>query len=220
MRVFEQFNEGPASARRLTALRTVRRRVCDDDSVTDESADGGGEVIMWTGAPDPRRLLTIADAWLLPLGVLVPVGGIVISLQGPTAPHVVSVIIWTSVGLFLLAGRFVVKSRLKRRTRYVITDRRALILRSGKTLVFELTPTAAHVEVERTERHVTLKFTNDSPRSYGVAGSEFAANAGLDFLYTPGQTARFAFYDVPRTAQLDAVLDDFVRRARVIEGIA
>ncbi|MGX5770314.1 hypothetical protein ACWKWN_06130 [Microbacterium trichothecenolyticum] len=188
--------------------------------MTGESAGAGGEVVVWAGAPDPRRLFTIADAWMLPLGVLVPVGGIVISLQGATAPNMGSVVIWTSVGLFLLAGRFVVKSRRKRRTRYVLTDRRALILRSGKTLAFELTPAVPHIEVQRTERHITLKFTNDDPRSYGVAGSELTANTGLDFLYTPGKTARFAFYDVPRTAQLDGVVDELVRRGRVVEGIA
>lgn len=175
---------------------------------------------MWTGAPDPRKKLDIADAWLLPVGVLVPVAGIVIALQGPTAPHIVSVVIWTSVGLFILAGRFVVKARRKRRTRYVLTDRRALILRSGKTLAFELTPAVARVEVQRTEHHVTLKFTNDDPRSYGVAGSEFAANTGLDFLYTPGRSARFAFFDVPRTPQLDGVVEDLARMGRVVEGIA
>lgn len=165
-------------------------------------------------------MLTIADAWLLPLGVLVPAGGIVTGQQVPTAPHMASVIIWTSVGLFILAGRFVVKSRRKRRTRYVLTDQRPLILRSGRTLVFELTPAVPHLEVQRTEGHVTLKFTNDDPRSYGVAGSEFAANTGLDFLYAPGQSARFAFFDVPRTLQQDAVLENFVRKRRVVGGIA
>lgn len=201
-------------------MPTVHLWLCDDDSVTGESTDAGGEVVLWTGKPDPRRLLTIADAWLLPLGVLVPVGGIVISLQGATAPNIASVIIWTSVGLFFLAGRFVVKSQSKRRTRYVLTDRRALILRSGTTLAFELTPAVPHIEVQRTARHVTLKFTNNDPRSYGVAGSEFAANTGLDFLSTPGKTARFAFYDVPRTAPLDDMVDEFVRTGRVVEGIA
>jgi hypothetical protein len=146
--------------------------------------------------------------------------GIVVALQGPTAPHIPSVIIWASVGLFILAGRFVVKSRRKFRTRYVLTDRRALILRSGKTLALEFTPAVPQLEVQRTESHVTLKFTNDDPRSYGVAGSELAANTGLDFLYTPGRSARFAFFDVPRTPQLDAVLEDFVRRGLVVEGIA
>ena len=204
----------------MTAVPTVRSWLCDDDSVTGESADAGGEVVMWTGAPDPRMLFTIADAWLLPLGVLVPLSGIVMSRQGAMAPNIASVISWTFIGLFFLAGRFVIKSRSKRRTRYVLTDRRALILRSGKTLAFEFTPAVPHIEVQRTERHVTMKFPNDDPRSYGVAGSEFAANTGLDFLYTPGKTARFAFYDVPRTAQLDDVVDEFVRRGRVVEGIA
>ncbi|MBW9110028.1 hypothetical protein [Microbacterium ureisolvens] len=188
--------------------------------MTDEFADAGGEEVIWAGAPDPRKLLTVADAWLLPLGVLIPVGGIAISLQAPTAPRIGSVIIWTSVGLFLLAGRFIVKSQRKRRTRYVLTDRRALILRSGKTFAFEITPAVPHIEVQRTERHITLKFTNDDPGSYGVAGSELAADTGLDFLVHPGRSARFAFFDVPRTAQLDDVLDAFVRTGRVVEGIA
>jgi len=188
--------------------------------VTAESADVGGEVVLWAGAPDPRKMITLADAWLLPLGVLVPVGGIVIALQAPTAPHIASVLVWTFVGLFFLAGRFVVKAGRKRRTRYVLTDRRALIHQSGKTFVFELTAAVPHLDVQRTERHVTLKFTNDDPRSYGVAGSEFAANTGLDFLYTPGRSARFAFFDVPRTSQLDAVLEEVSRRGLVLGGIS
>ena len=194
--------------------------MCDDDSVVDESDSASGEVTIWTGAPDPRKLLTFADAWLLPLGVLVPAAGIGVSLQGSTATGIVSVIIWASAGLFLLVGRFVFKSQRKRESRYVLTNRRALILRAGKVLAFDLTPTVPHLEIQRTDRHVTLKFTNDNPRSYGVAGSEFAANTGLDFLYTPGVTARFAFYDVPRSPQLDTVLDELVRTNRVIVGIA
>jgi hypothetical protein len=88
------------------------------------------ERLLWSGQPDPTKIFSAADLFLIPFSLIwggfaifwevgvVAHGSLLFSLFG--LPFV-------AMGLYFIFGRFVVKSRRKRQTSYGLTDRRALV---------------------------------------------------------------------------------------------
>ncbi len=179
-----------------------------------------GEEVLWTGRPDPKRILTAWDGFLIPLSVFWVAVGIDLALEAEGGSRVGALVAVAVTGLYLVVGRFVVKACRKHRTCYFLTDARAIICRPGRAFSFDLGEMNPHVQVIGSRRHRTLRFTSDDPRSYGKFGSEMFVNTGLDFLLTPGVDSRFTFSDVLHTAALDAAVDDAVGSGRVAQGIA
>ncbi|MEV4688218.1 hypothetical protein [Microbacterium sp. LWH3-1.2] len=179
-----------------------------------------GEEVLWTGSPDPKRILTGWDGFLIPFSVFWVAVGIDLSLDAQRGPQVVTLVGVTVTGLYLVVGRFLVKTYRKRRTRYVLTDTRAIICGPRRTFSFNLADRNPRVQVIGRRGHRTLKFTSDDPRSYGKFSSELFVNTGLDFLLRPGLDARFSFYDVLRTDALHSAVSDMVTSGKVAEGIA
>jgi hypothetical protein len=89
-----------------------------------------GEKILWVGRPDPTMRLTKSDFFAVPFSLAW--GGFAIfwetSVIASGAP--IFFVLWgvpfVAVGLYLIAGRFVQKARVRRRTLYAVTDRRVL----------------------------------------------------------------------------------------------
>lgn len=177
-----------------------------------------GEVVLWSGAPDPRRLFIPWDLFLVPAGLALAGAVVIVPLQTRGLDLVLLIAIVAVA--YLLIGRFFFKIRRKRRTRYMLTNRRALILWPRKTIPFDLTEPTAHMEIQRSARHCNLKFTTDDPRSYGRAAAELFANSGMDSGFTPGGEFRFAFHDIPRTGDIDSVVQRLIDSKAVSPGIA
>ena len=102
-----------------------------------------GEKVLWTGRPDPRRLVSRADLFLIPFSVMW--GGFAIFWElavlgvidfgdagsGDAAPWFFALwgIPFVVAGLYLIAGRFLVKRWVRRRTVYAVTDQRVVVMR-------------------------------------------------------------------------------------------
>ena len=94
-----------------------------------------GERILWQGQPSRRLLLCARDAFLVPFSLFFCAFAIFWELlvARRNAPIIFSLwgIPFVLVGLYLVAGRFLVDAWVRSKTRYTLTNRRILIDRSG-----------------------------------------------------------------------------------------
>lgn len=171
--------------------------MADQDPEIDLATD---EIVLWRGRPDVAKHFTKADPGLIPFTVLwaaIAGTGATLAIFSPTAPLVAKVLVavFLGIGVYLVIGRFFVKAALKRRTAYVITNRRAIVARpqSQRDVAFE--GMSVHLTTSGDRRHITatLRPTGYRRRFFEFSGAEIYANTGLDLLW-PG--APLAFYDV------------------------
>ncbi|MGE3270584.1 MAG: PH domain-containing protein [Chloroflexota bacterium] len=172
---------------------------------------GRGERILWTGQPDPNRLLSRTDLFLVPFSLVW--GGFALYWEATvlgwlgdfSAPPVFAVfgLPFVLFGLYLIVGRFFYLAWIKRRTYYAVTSQRALILRDawGRSLdSFPLQAVASVSTTVRQDGSGTIVFGPTTPFDvvYG--------NTGLSFLrrgsYTP------AFFDVPEVRTVAQIIQD------------
>jgi hypothetical protein len=96
------------------------------------------EQILWSSQPDPRRLLTAVDLFLIPFSIFWCGFAIVweyIAIRQALEGGSILWPLWGMplllIGLYALFGRFVYKKWKRRRTFYAVTDRRVLALERG-----------------------------------------------------------------------------------------
>lgn len=160
-----------------------------------------GEVILWSGQPDPSVHFRRVDSYFVPASLVmlaVSVWRTVDDVRySKPIVAVLAGLIVVLVSLYLVAGRFLVKAWVKRRTRYFLTNQRAVSV-GPTTDWFEriLGP----VEWRAHGTHVDITFTVlDAPMTAGERGTlglRHYANMGLDFAYRLGPDGSFAFYDI------------------------
>ncbi len=94
-----------------------------------------GEKIVWYGPPAQGWLLTGRDWLLIPFSLLW--GGFAVfwesTVLATNAPFFMKMwgVPFVLIGLYLVAGRFLLDAWIRRRMCYAVTDKRVLILRSG-----------------------------------------------------------------------------------------
>ena len=93
-----------------------------------------GENVLWRGRPADGILFQPNDVFLIPFSLLwlglVTVMGMA-AWQSGTFPF--PILLFVAIGVYFSAGRFVVDMMLRRRLRYLVTDRRALVVCGGTT---------------------------------------------------------------------------------------
>jgi hypothetical protein len=92
------------------------------------------ESILWTGQPDATRWFTAVDWLLIPFGLIWLGFAIlweVMMLEESRLLGLVGIPLFL-IALYFLVGRFFVKAWQKKRTFYAITNRRVLILKTGR----------------------------------------------------------------------------------------
>jgi hypothetical protein len=163
------------------------------------------EKILWTGRPDPSRLISRSDGFLIPFSLMW--GGFAIVWEGGVVLAGAPFFFWlwgipfVVVGQYFIWGRFVYKRWDRRRTVYALTNQRALTLRGGSLASVFLNRLPAIHQSVRADGSGNLEF-GSSPGWYG-RGSW--ANTGMD-LFAPG-TGVQAFYDIPDVAKVDRLVN-------------
>src|SRR5690349_11734674 len=96
-----------------------------------------GEHLLWSGRPDPKRLFTRSDAFLIPFGVFFlgfSIFWTVTASRTASSPAWLFGTVFIAVGVYYLFGRFVVKRRRQLRSTYAVTDDRALAIIGDKLI--------------------------------------------------------------------------------------
>ena len=168
-----------------------------------------GERLLWWGRPDPSVRFAPADAFLIPFSVLWTGFMVVWEVGASAADAPLLFRLWgvpfLVLGAYFTVGRFVAKARRKRRTVYVLTDRRAIAAvgnRSSVEMPWRDQP--REVRRHRDGRHVSVVFGNSGGSWTPVA---MYANTGLDLLPGWSRGGTVAFYDVADGQALLAALE-------------
>jgi hypothetical protein len=114
-----------------------------------------GERIVWAGQPMTGLMFTARDLFLVPFSVVWCGFAIVWTAAaafGGAGPFALFGLIFVAVGLGITVGRFLVDAWLRRSTRYALTNRRVLILRTAPTADFVALPLDRLPQARLTER--------------------------------------------------------------------
>jgi hypothetical protein len=120
-----------------------------------------GEQALWRGGPDPKVLFVPGDAFIVPFSVLWAGfsffwEGTLASTRHPPLPMLIFGAAFNAVGLYLLVGRFFYKRFDRRRTTYVLTNRRAAVVRNrGRQVISTSIGAPSLVQWRRDRRHGT-----------------------------------------------------------------
>ena len=166
-----------------------------------------GELLLWSGRPDPAVRFASSDAYLIPFSIMW--AGFAFFWESSVfrsgAPIFFRLwgIPFMAIGLYIVFGRFFVKARRKRTTAYGITKDRALISTgpSGVTDV-PIRSTATTISKSRDGSHVSVVFG----QGYGTQMSGMYFNTGMGS-FSRGRAPVFGFYDVADTQGLLSALD-------------
>ena len=94
-----------------------------------------GERLLWSGRPPRGIVLTARDQFLIPFSLVWCSFAVFWTLSVLRAGGPVFFRLWGTmfigIGIYLVAGRMFIDAWLRRKTRYAVTDRRILIVRSG-----------------------------------------------------------------------------------------
>lgn len=174
-----------------------------------------GERILWEGAPPTGLKLQPLDALLIPFSLLW--GGFAVFWN---------VSVWTMgadwffrlwglpfllVGLYMIAGRFFVDAWIRRRTRYVVTDRRILIERRGSGAVLhtlDLRRLPMLATRERPDGSGTILF-GERQSVFGWTGrTSLSASLGL---WHPSMEPTPQFLNIPHVAGVRELIERAAR---------
>jgi hypothetical protein len=134
-----------------------------------------GEHIIWEGRPATGLIFRPMDAFMVPFSLLW--GGFAIFwnvmvwvTEAPWAMRLFG-LPFVVVGLYMIAGRFVIDSRSRARTRYLVTDQRVVILKTGgsSTKSLDIKRLPALELQERRDGSGTIRF-GDAASPFGAYG--------------------------------------------------
>ncbi|MBN9189026.1 MAG: hypothetical protein J0I62_11070 [Microbacterium sp.] len=174
-----------------------------------------GEEVKWSGSPDPNVRFTRADTFFVPFS-LVWTGFAVLwtltAARSPAAPPLIWLIgvAFVAAGVYAVVGRFYVKAHVKRRTRYYLTNWRAIIVTDQREDALDVDRKAPPTTTPH-RSHLDVAFGNRSgplSRLPGYSMLRIYANTGMDFFARVGPGLPFAFYDVPDVEGLQAALHE------------
>jgi hypothetical protein len=177
-----------------------------------------GEELIWQGAPTRKFTLAPADSFAIPFTIawltfacFWTVGAF--RADGPAAG--LPGLPFVAIGIYVVAGRFLVKRYQHRHTAYGVTQDRAMIVTPRVFRDLPLRGVPLNVERSRDGRRVSVIMSTPEPdRSYSFLGRRrpsqaYAgryANTGLEPLMRSAPFP-FAFYDVEDPESLLAALD-------------
>ena len=136
----------------------------------------------------------------------------VTAVRSPSAPPLLWLVglVFVAMGAYLVIGRFFVKASIKRRTRYYLTNWRAVIVTDDRQDAMDVDRTALPPTTQHGS-HLDVIFGNRTgplSRLPGYSTLRMYANTGMDFFARVGPGLPFAFYDVPDVEGLQSALHE------------
>ena len=118
-----------------------------------------GERIAWSGQPQQGLLLTAHDVFLIPFSLMWCGFAIFWTFMATSAPGAGGIdsfftlwgLMFVSIGLYFVAGRFVVDAWVRRGLHYAVTDQRILIARGAPFARFTVLSMAKLPEIDLKE---------------------------------------------------------------------
>lgn len=159
----------------------------------------GEERILWVGGPDPRRVLLPRDVVVVPFtlvwGAGFGFGGMVFITTVPL-PFGLLGLVMLGAAAYAVFGRLLVAFWRRLKTRYVLTDRRAIIASTWPAT------TVRSVDLRRAP---LMSVTTRRDGSGTLAFGETAASSGR--YSTPGEMRQMgnAFVDIPDVANVQEI---------------
>lgn len=127
-----------------------------------------GERIIWSGQPQQGLLLTARDIFLIPFSLMwcgfaivwtfmvasasVSEANAAAEVNGAAGFFILWGLMFVAVGLYFVAGRFVVDAWVRRGLHYAVTDQRILIARGAPFARFTVLSMAKLPEIDLNER--------------------------------------------------------------------
>ncbi len=151
------------------------------------------EVMLWAGQPNPAKLFTKADIYLVPLTILWC--GVALGILSTGLPGLVIGVPAGAVALYCLVGRFFTKAFRKKRTVCAVTNRRVMQIMlnaSGEKKIVSLDI--------KTVLNESVVLHNDGCGSLCFGDipsfSQAYANTGMDFMPSHQINDALAFFDI------------------------
>lgn len=167
-----------------------------------------GERIAWRGTPGRGILSTSSDIFLVPFSLAWCGFAIfwTVSATGNRAPDFFTLwgTMFICLGVYFVAGRFVVDAWIRRGTAYALTDRRILILRGppfGKLIAVSLTQLPDVSLSERRDGRGTIRFGAELSMFNNRKASAWAPSLDAVPQFIAIEDARRVFDLVQRSSQ-------------------
>jgi hypothetical protein len=137
------------------------------------------ESLIWSGAPRKGMLLRPSDAFMIPFSLLW--GGFAIFWEAGVlrtdGPNSFFMSIWgipfVLIGLYMIVGRFFVDARIRAKTAYGLTNRRAIIISGLFSRTINSLPLRTLTDIslqERSDRSGTILLGRPQPYSSWNSG--------------------------------------------------
>jgi len=186
------------------------------------------EDVMWCGQPKTSVLFDANDIFLVPFSLLW--GGFALFWEGSVIAALlrgetksgnggdllmfaIGGIVMVLIGLYMIVGRFFGKRWLRRRTHYMVTDKRAVVLvsiKTGRILSLDLECLTALSKSIRKDGIGTIRLEKGSP------WSNRQDNTGLDLLgyLLSRQKPPSVFYDIAEADRVYELINELRREGR------
>ncbi len=161
------------------------------------------EYILWTGKPGKKHLLTGSDLFIIPFSIFWC--GFAISWEatavttGAPLPLMLFGLPFVLVGLYLVFGRFIHASLLRKNTEYAITNKKIIRKRFKKTDMLHI-------------KNMLPMFVNIHKDGYGtiIFGQDSYYNRGLSIntINSGGSYNAFCLENIPDVAKVQQIITD------------
>jgi hypothetical protein len=179
-----------------------------------------GETILWADQPEPYHLFNGSDIILIPFSLVwcaFLINAYVNVFSSPTKHFVGIFLLFTSafvlVGAYMLFGRFIYKVWKKKKTFYVITNKRALICIEGASRsIRQLNLFAANNIIKKVDKNGFGSIILREPEPGLFNRSRAYGDHGMDIL--PSSNREFAFYDIENVEEVHRTIWQITSRDR------